>query len=157
MIPRRLIMVVAATIAITVFAPVAASACRIDNDTPGPGGDVSFWFDCGVACGNYFQWVGSGESVSRPGKAGRVQAGTAGADVCETGSRVSVGAHGEVAVTYHGPKADPDDPYGGMIPGTETFTWVSKGGNDWTSPVTNKAKEREAEDGGVALCWSGTP
>ena len=158
MIPRRLIMVVAATIAITVFAPVAASACRIDNDTEIPHSGITdawFWFDCGVACGNYFGPVESGHSVSRPGKGGYVQAagqvpktlgrGFATPWVCEEqGDRVTVGAHGEVGVTFSKPDQDSK--------AEVTFTWTSKGGNDWASPISHKTT-----DYARITCWNGTP
>ena len=142
MIPRRLIMVVAATIAITVFAPVAASACRIDYDgqdnMPGKY-TLDIWFDCGVACGNYFNDIAPGSSVSRPGKAGKVQAQAAEVPASELSGgfcenvgapypdRASVGAHGEVALSFVGPL------------GEEKFTWVSKGGNSWHSPISHSA------------------
>ena len=48
----------------------AANAAKIHNDGPGA---VTVWFDCGVACGNYFD-LKPGQSASRPGKDGYVWA-----------------------------------------------------------------------------------
>jgi hypothetical protein len=142
-------MAAVSVIAAVVLSPAAAMACRIDNDGQS-GGDykVDVWFDCGVACGNYFTDIQPGTSVSRPGKSGKVQAqardvsDNLGGGLCELGNRVSVGAHGEVGLTLSGPGAD-------------GFTWVSKGGNSWSSPIAHYAgtavKTSEPCD------WRGTP
>lgn len=146
MISRRgFVTAAAAAIAGIVLMPAMASACRIDNDNKVAEYQIDFWFDCGVACGNYFTDVPSGTSVSRPGKAGKVQ--TQAPDVllhegglCEAG-RVSVGAHGEVGVSVTGDR--------------DTFTWVSKGGNSWTSPISHPADT--AVKGSEPCDWRGTP
>ena len=146
-IARRLLEVVAVAGAAVLLVPGAASACQIDNDTPASAPyQVDVWFDCGIACGNYFWDIPPGESRVRPGTAGKAQAeamntflGEGG--VCEVG-RVVVDAHGEVGVTVNGP-------------GKDGIKWVSKGGNSWTDPIYHFADT--AAKGNHPCDWRGTP
>ena len=70
-----------------------ADASLVKN---GSGYSLHVWFDCGVACGNYFN-LDPNESASRPGKAGDLQVGLKykGVWVCSYDNPVHVPAHGE--------------------------------------------------------------
>lgn len=149
---RSFVMAAVVGIAVVVLTPAAVLASRIDVDgQDGSHGEwaIDVWFDCGIACGNYFDDIKPGSPVSRPGKAGKVQAQgrdipQGGGGACEAGNRVSVGAHGEVGVSLSGPSSD------GF-----TFTWVSKGGNSWTSPVAHAGDI--AAKGSDPCNWRGSP
>ena len=69
-VPRTWLAMILAALMLAVSAG-AAQACAIHNDT---NVKMTIWFDCGVACGNYFD-IKPGQTASRPGKAGRVFAG----------------------------------------------------------------------------------
>ena len=157
MSPPRLLWVAATAVALLLSTPGMAAASRIDNDTDeagrdGHGPSLTVWFDCGVACGNYFD-IDPQQSVARHGKGGHVQAGTWDGNVCEIGTRLQVGESGAVGVKYKGPDKGSD---GEIFPGTETFTWIDKGGNPFSGgPFVKKAEERDKTYDG--RCWWGTP
>lgn len=133
-------------LAVVMLCPATATASQVDNE-----GEVTVdvWFDCGIACGNYFKGLAPGGSASRPNKAGRVAACTHSPPKVKEvpvgdETRVSVGAHGEVGVNVKR----------GAEPQWSTFTWSSKGGNSWTGSVTHDGAEK-LED--TEACWRGTP
>jgi len=146
--PRRFVTVVAAAIAVVVLTPAAVSASQIDNDHDR---DLSFWLDCGIGCGNYFDNVVPGASVSRPGKAGYVQAGVFTADLvwlCDKNG-TQIGDHGEVGVDFKEANSD----RGNSKP---VILYFSKGGNDWESP-SDGTESWPLTTVDAARCWHGLP
>lgn len=146
--------------------PSWAGASRIDNDTadPGhnfPGDTVYVWFDCGVACGNYFS-IDPGSSATRPGKSGHVQMCVVSGRLSdpsmdaeylrETGSRISVDAHGEVKLRY-----DLVEDAGVEIPSRGSPHWDSYDADD--NLVKSVDHSADTVDGSQFsnYCWSGSP
>jgi hypothetical protein len=115
-----------------VCVPSAAGASQIDNDSGE--NHTKVWFDCGIACGNYFD-IPPGESRSRPGKAGYVQSQRADAssgvycDISGKDQRAHVSAHGEIGYKFSETDHGSDDP-------TFKVTWTATQDNgehdQWT-------------------------
>ena len=167
--PIRLRVLVVA-IAALVLAPGEAMASRIDNATdesvpghPDYGSSTIYvWFDCGHACGNYFE-IEAGTHVSRPGKAGYVQACNNTTETWEReDGRSYVAAHGQARVKYKThdetmgqSEIDDGAPPVVTVADKNTVIWDIYDGNDrYTGsnehnlfPSYNKTK----------WCWSGSP
>ncbi|MFZ0139718.1 MAG: hypothetical protein WAL70_01425 [Aeromicrobium sp.] len=148
---RRLATIVGTAVAAIVVSTSSAFACQIDNDGS-DGRTLDVWFSCGLTCGAYYKDIKPGTSVSYPGTSGTVNAGTHGNPLyCEekgTETMPVLGKHGQAGVTWKLDTANNPDKL------KSSFTWESKGGNDWTGSVVRTGYGDVFQNG---FCWYGRP